>query len=404
MSNNNASYYTALPDKKQKPDITLWIARVFVGLLFIFSGLIKANDPMGFGYKLQEYFHVFHLNLLNDFSTCIAVLICALEIILGALLLLGIAGRKVAWGLLLLIIFFTFLTFYSAFFEVVTSCGCFGDAIPLTPWQSFIKDLILLAFIIVIFIKRHKITPLVKSTFTSNLLTFLVIVSSFAIGIYTVSYLPFIDFLPYKEGNNLPQLMEAPEGAPLDEYETIYHLKNKATGEEKKITDKEYMSQKIYWEDENWEILGEPQTKLIKKGYQVPISDLIISDAEGTEVTKEIISNPYYNFVVVSTDVTKLNPLDYLALDKINQTIREISAEENIRAVLLTSSSSDDTNYLNNQLDLVLEIFYADAVPLKSMVRSNPGVLLLQNGTVIKKWSKHAFPSKDELIKTYLNK
>ncbi|NGM89451.1 DoxX family membrane protein, partial [Parapusillimonas sp. SGNA-6] len=112
MSNNNASYYTALPDKKQKPDITLWIARVFVGLLFIFSGLIKANDPMGFGYKLQEYFHVFHLNFLNDFSTWIAILICALEIILGALLLLGIAGRKVAWGLLLLIIFFTFLTFY----------------------------------------------------------------------------------------------------------------------------------------------------------------------------------------------------------------------------------------------------------------------------------------------------
>ncbi len=401
---SNTSYYTALPDKKQKPGIILWISRIFVGLLFIFSGLIKANDPMGFGYKLQEYFHVFHLDMLNDFSTWIAVIICAFEIILGALLLLGIAGRKVTWGLLLLIIFFTFLTFYSAFFEVVTSCGCFGDAIPLTPWQSFIKDLILLAFIIVIFNKRSKINSLVKGMFTSNLLTFLVIISSFAIGIYTVSYLPFIDFLPYKVGNNLPKLMEIPEGAPLDEYETIYHLKNKATGEEKKITDKEYMSQKIYWEDESWEIIGEPQTKLIKKGYQVPISDLIISDAEGVEVTKDIISNPYYNFIVVSMDVTKLNPLDYMALDKINQTIREISTEENIRAVLLTSSSSDDTNYLNSQLDLVLEIFYADAVPLKSMVRSNPGVLLLQNGTVIKKWSKHDFPSKEELIKTYLNK
>jgi len=400
---SNTSYYTALPDKKNKADALLWISRIFVGCLFIFSGLIKANDPMGFGYKLQEYFHVFHLNALNDFSTWIAVNICAFEIILGALLLLGIAGRKIAWGLLLLIIFFTFLTFYSAFFKVVTSCGCFGDAIPLTPWQSFIKDLILLGFILIIFIKRRKITPLIKNIFTNNLLTFLVIILSFGIGIYTVSYLPFIDFLPYKEGNNLPRLMEIPKGAALDEYETMYQLKHKTTGETRKMTDKEYMDQKI-WEDDNWEIIGDPQTRLIKKGYQIPISDLIISDADGNDVTKEIIANPYYNFIIVSTDVTKLNPLDYLALDKINQTIRDISAEENIRAVLLTSSSADDTNYLNSQLDLVLEIFYADAVPLKSMVRSNPGVILMQNGTVIKKWSKHAFPSKEELIKTYLNK
>ena len=358
---------------------------------------------MGFGYKLQEYFHVFHMNFLNDYSTWIAVIICALEVILGALLLVGIAGRKVAWGLLLLILFFTFLTFYSAFFEVVTSCGCFGDAIPLTPWQSFIKDLILLGFIIVIFIKRDKIRPVTKNSTLSNLLTFFIIVASVAFGLYTTYYLPVIDFLPYKEGNNLPELMKIPEGAPQDEYEHTYHLKNKATGESKTITDKEYMDQKI-WEDERWDIVGEPLTKLIKKGYQLPIPDLIISDAEGMDVTQEIISNPYYNFIVVSTDVTKLDPIDYLALDRINHTLREISNEENIRVVLLTSSSSDDANYLNSQLDLVLEIFYADAVPLKSMVRSNPGVLLMRNGTVIKKWSKVTFPDKDKLIANYLKK
>ncbi|HMR18330.1 MAG TPA: DoxX family membrane protein [Sphingobacterium sp.] len=397
MSNN--PYYAALPDKNTKPDILLWICRLFVGLLFIFSGLIKANDPVGFGYKLQDYFHVFGMSFLNDYSTWIAIVICALEIILGALLLLGIAGRKVAWGLLLLIIFFTFLTFYSAFFEVVTSCGCFGDAIPLTPWQSFIKDLVLLALILIIFVKRDKIKSLIKSTFTSNLLTFLVIVLSFGIGIYTMSYLPFIDFLPYKEGNNIPALMTVPEGAPLDEYVHNYNMKNKNTGESKKMTDKEYLE---IWEDESWEVVGEGESVLIKKGYQLPIPDLIISDAEGNEVTQQIIQNPYYNFIVVSVDVTKLSPYDYLTFDKINQTIRDISNEENIRAVLLTSSSANDANYLNSQLDLILEVFYADAVPLKSMVRSNPGVLLLQNGTVIKKWSKNSFPSKEELVNKYL--
>ncbi|NGM72343.1 BT_3928 family protein [Sphingobacterium sp. SGL-16] len=398
---SNTSYYTPLQKTSNKPDILLWISRVFVGLLFIFSGLIKANDPMGFGYKLQEYFHVFNLTFLNDYSAWIAIVICALEIILGILLLLGIARKSVAGGLLLLIIFFTFLTFYSAFFNVVTSCGCFGDAIPLTPWQSFIKDLILLVFIGIIFVKRNKITPLFKSSFANNVLTLFTFIFAFGAGIYTYKYLPILDFLPYKVGNNLPSLMKVPEGAPQDEFEHIYNLKNKQTGETKKVTDKEYMSQKI-WEDENWEIVGEPLTKLIRKGYQVAIPDLMITDNEGQDFTQEIVENPHYNFVVTSVDVTKFSPTDFLALDKINQTIKSLSEEYNIRAVLLTASASSDVDYLNDQLDLVLETFYADAVPLKSMVRSNPGVMLLQNGIVIEKWSKDIFPSKEELINTYL--
>ncbi|MCA5006059.1 BT_3928 family protein [Sphingobacterium bovistauri] len=398
---SNTSYYTPLQNSSTKPDLSLWLSRIFVGLLFIFSGLIKANDPMGFGFKLQEYFHVFHLNILNDYSTWIAIIICAFEIICGVLLLLGIARNIIAWGLLLMIIFFTFLTFYSAFFDVVTSCGCFGDAIPLTPWESFIKDLVLLIFIGIIFIKRHKIEPIFKSSFTNNTLTLLTIIFSFGIGIYTYKYLPFVDFLPYKIGNHLPSLMKAPEGAPQDEFEHIYNLKNKQSGETKKMTDKEYMGQKI-WEDENWEIIGEPVTKLIKKGYQVAIPDLIISDTEGQDFTQEIIENPHYNFIVTSVDVSKFTPTDFLALDKINQTIKSLSEDFNLRAVLLTASASSDIDYLNDQLDLVLETFYADAVPLKSMVRSNPGVMLLQNGVVIQKWSKNTFPTKEELISTYL--
>jgi len=398
---SNTSFYSPLQNSSAKPDILLWISRLFVGLLFIFSGLIKANDPMGFGFKLQEYFHVFNLNFLNDYSTWIAILICAFEIILGIFLLLGLAKHTVAWGLLILILFFTFLTFYSAFFDVVTSCGCFGDAIPLTPWESFIKDLILLVFIGIIFIKRHKITPLFNNSGVNKLLAFLAVIFSFGIGVYTYTNLPFLDFLPYKVGNNIPSLMKIPDGAVQDEFEHIYNLKNKQSGETKQVTDKEYMGQKI-WEDENWEIVGEPVTKLIKKGYQVAIPDLIISDNEGQDLTQEVIENPHYNFIVTSVDVTKFTPADFLALDKINQTIRSLSEEYNLRAVLLTASASSDIDYLNDQLDLVLETFYADAVPLKSMVRSNPGVMLMQNGVVIQKWSKDTFPSKEELVANYL--
>ncbi|TDS12492.1 BT_3928 family protein [Sphingobacterium paludis] len=393
------------PTRKRKTnveDVLLTFSRLFVGILFIFSGFIKANDPTGFGYKLQEYFHVFHLDSLNDYSTWIAILICGFEMIAGAFLLLGLYKKTVAWGLLLLIIFFTFLTFYSAFFEVVTSCGCFGDAIPLTPWQSFIKDLILFVFILVIFRYRNRIKPLLAKGALRSTMATIVVLLAFGIGIYTYYFLPFIDFLPYKEGNNIPELMVLPEGKQGDVFEYIYEIKNKSTGETKKVTDKEYMAG--IWEDENWEVVGEPSSRLVKKGYQIPIPDLLISDADGNDVTQEIVTNPYYNFIVVSTYADKLSTADIIALDRINTTIRDLSTDFNIRAVLLTASSAQVANSLNEEMDLMLEMFYADAVPLKSMVRSNPGVLLLQNGVVIKKWSKITFPSKEELEKQYLAK
>src|SRR5690554_4329141 len=183
------------------------IVRILTGALFVFSGLIKANDPVGFGYKLQEYFLVFKMEFFHDYATEIAVIICSIEILLGGLLLLGFWRKQVVWGLLLMILFFTFLTFYSAFFEVVTSCGCFGDAIPLTPWQSFIKDLVLLLLIAILFYYKDQIKPIIEDFYTQSILTTCIVVISIGFGVYTYNFLPIIDFLPYKTGNNLPSLM-----------------------------------------------------------------------------------------------------------------------------------------------------------------------------------------------------
>src|SRR5690554_4620167 len=227
------------------------IVRILTGALFVFSGLIKANDPVGFGYKLQEYFLVFKMEFFHDYATEIAVIICSIEILLGGLLLLGFWRKQVVWGLLLMILFFTFLTFYSAFFEVVTSCGCFGDAIPLTPWQSFIKDLVLLALIIFLFTQRKLIQPVVEDIYTKNIITAGITIISIGIGVYTYNFLPILDFLPYKKGNNLPELMQIPQGATLDEYETRYTLKNEITNEIKEMSDKEYLKTEI-WKDEDW--------------------------------------------------------------------------------------------------------------------------------------------------------
>ncbi len=380
--------------------VSLWTARILTGALFVFSGLIKANDPLGFSYKLEEYFQVFNLHFLNDYAVIIAVLLCSLEIILGALLLLGIWKNQVMWGLLILILFFTFLTFYSAFFEVVTSCGCFGDAIPLTPWQSFIKDLILLALILFLFIKRDAIKPTIEDLYTKGIVTAGVAILSIGVGVYTYNFLPVLDFLPYKKGNNLPELMRIPPGASLDEYETTYTLKNKLTNEEKVMSDKEYLSTEI-WKDENWEIIGEPKTVLVKEGYQAPISDLIISDENGIENTDLIIENPEYNFIMVAYDLSHSN---LNALTRLNDLAKEAEEQFAIRSVILTSSSSQLASEISQDLDLIIEFFYADAIPLKSMVRSNPGLLLMKNGTVIDKWSYQLMPSFERLSTKYFLK
>ncbi len=383
-----------------KTPYLLWAIRIFTGIVFIFSGLIKANDPLGFSYKLEEYFQVFNLDFLNNYAVIIAVLLCSLEIILGSLLILGFWIKKTMWSLLFLIIFFTFLTFYSAFFKVVTSCGCFGDAIPLTPWQSFSKDIVLLSFIIILFINRNKIQSLVKEPYTISIVTVGIIVVSIGVGVYTYNYLPFIDFLPYKIENNLPALMRIPEGAILDEYVTNYTLKNKESGETKTMSDKDYLKTEI-WKDNNWEIIGDPETVLVKAGYKAPISDLVINDANGIDNTDNIIENPDYNLIIVAYD---MHHTDTKALLKLNDLAKEASEQYAIRTVLLTSSSAQMAENISNEFNLVTEVFYSDAVPLKSMIRSNPGLMLMKNGEVINKWHYHLVPSFKVLTKKYLEK
>ncbi|KEQ28979.1 DoxX family protein [Pedobacter antarcticus 4BY] len=372
-------------------------SRIFVGVLFIFSGLIKANDPLGFGYKLQEYFDVFHMPWLSPFATGIAIFLCILEIVLGALLLFGFWSRKVTAGLLGIIIFFTFLTFVSAAFKVVTSCGCFGDAIPLTPWQSFSKDLVLLVLIIYLFINRDKIHAVTDNQGKQRLGVIGVTALSLIFSIYTYTYLPVLDFLPYKVGQSLPEAMRIPDGAQPDEYVITYKLHHKVTGEDKEMSDKDYLKTEI-WKDNNWEIVGEPTQKLIKKGYEAKIKDLMISDASSTDYTKELLENPYYNLVIVAYYLKDSNEQ---AIQEMNAIAAQAVKEFNIRTVLLTSSSAQDADQFSKENKLTAEVFYADAVPLKSMVRSNPGLMLMKNGVVINKWSHAGLPSYEALKTKY---
>jgi uncharacterized membrane protein YphA (DoxX/SURF4 family) len=382
--------------RSDKNLVWVWVCRLLVGLLFIFSGLIKANDPLGFAYKLQEYFEVFHITFLDGLALYMAVTLCALEMILGFALLIGVRGKQVAWGLLLIIIFFAFLTFYSAFFKVVQTCGCFGDAIVLTPWQSFSKDLVLLLLIIVLFKHRGKILPLFSAK-TSDRLLIIAVIIGFGVGFYTYNFLPVMDFLPYKIGANIPDEMKTPPGALPDEYEQIYQLKNKATGATRVMNDKEYIKSNI-WKDNNWQIIGQPESHLIKKGF---IQDLAIYDSQHNDYTSELLTNPFYSLVIVAWDIDRTNQD---AINQINALALDLRENYNTRVVLLTSSPAEVAEAFSKQHHLVAELFYADEVPLKEMVRSNPGVLLLKNGVVINKWHYHMLPKYDELVKQYFQK
>jgi len=374
----------------------LWACRIIVGLLFIFSGLIKINDPLGFSYKLEEYFDVFHIAFLYPYALTLSILLCALEMILGFALLIGVRAKSVAWGLLLLIIFFAFLTFYSAYFKVVQTCGCFGDAIPLTPWQSFSKDLILLLLILVLFFNRTKIQPLFTTKRGDKVLIAAAIVSV-GIGLYTYNFLPVIDFLPYKVGANILDEMKTPPGAQPDQFELTYHLKNKKTKETKVMTNTDYMKTNI-WKDNNWEIIGDPESKLVKKGFSPKIMDLAIQDAQGNDYTKELLSNPFNNLIIVAYNLDKT---DGDAINRLNVLAINLATNYNTRTVLLTSNSAKDAEAFSKEHHLAVEIFYADGVPLKSMVRANPGILLLKNGTIINKWHYHSIPKLDILAKEY---
>ncbi len=373
------------------------LAKWLVGLLFILSGLIKANDPLGFGYKLQEYFVVFHLGFLGAWATGFALLICTAEVLFGALLLLGSFPKLVLRGLLFTIVFFTLLTFVSAVFKVVSSCGCFGDAIPLSPWQSFFKDLVLLVLILYLFRYRQFLKPVFSSSVVQSSLFAGLFTASMLFGLLNYFFLPLIDFLPYKVGSNLPENMKTPEGAPLDEYLIRYELKNQQTGELKKMSDKDYLSSGI-WKDENWKVLGEPSRKLIKKGFEPKIKDLVINDASGTDYTREILENPFYNLIIVAYN---LNDTPLQALGKLNALSLDLAKQYNTRTVLLTASSPNDVEKIAKKIKLFPEVFYADAVPLKSMVRSNPGVLLLRKGTVIEKWSYLSVPDLNDFTIRY---
>ena len=361
----------------------LIFSRVFVGILFIFSGLIKANDTIGFSYKLAEYFEVFAIEWLISLTFMLAAGICIFEILLGVMILIGSRMKFVSWSLLLMIMFFTFLTFFSAYFNKVTDCGCFGDALKLTPWKSFIKDIVLLFFILIIFINRQRITSFFNKNIENKVNLFVLVFSTCFVW-YTNSHLPVIDFRPYAIGKSIVDGMTIPKDAKQDVFEDIWFYE--VNGETKSFTT----------EQEPWNLNGakyiDRETKLISKGYEPSIHDFSISKDE-IDITDSVLSMKTV-YLAIAYDINKT---DIEASKKLSDKFLECE-KHGIIFVALSASSDELIDKFRHDNNIMIPYHFTDETTLKTIIRSNPGLVKIENGIITGKWHFNDFPSLKELI------
>ena len=357
-----------------------WIARIIVGGLFIFSGLIKINDPVGTQIKLEEYFEVFSTDFGSFFhlfipaALPIAFILIILEVVLGIAVLINFKMKVSSWVLVVLISFFTFLTFYSAYFNKVTDCGCFGDAIPLTPWESFYKDLILVILIAYIFLRRRLFDPLTGNK-TGNFIITGTAAITLIIGVYAVRHLPFIDFRPYKIGDNLVVNMQPRE-------EPIFEYTFRKDGE--LIKSEQYLS-----EQDGYEYI---EYKVKNSKNSIPkITDFSVWNDEVGEYTDlAMIGN---KFILIVQDAGKASSKNLAKIGNLMKTVT-------LQAEVLVFTSSDVASLQDYLAEAQIEvpIFFVDATVLKAMIRSNPGMMLMKDGTVLGKWHYNDVPAPDHVL------
>ena len=369
------------------------ILRYLVGSIFIFSGLIKINDPVGTQIKLEEYFGVFSsdftslFELLVPFALLISIVLCTLEIIIGIALLMNYKMRIVLKLLLSLIVFFTFLTFYSAYFNKVTDCGCFGDAIKLTPWESFYKDIILLVFSISIYFLNKNLKNQVglfyikifdDKVFRNGIIIVSTIIS-LIISFSAINFLPFIDFRAYKVGNYIPDLMN-----PSEELKYSYIM-------EKGGREYEFESYPL---DESFTF---KKINLLNPEAQPKITDYSLWNEKGDYTNESFLGNKLF---IIIHDVNKMGLKGKKLQDFISQ-LKILGSNINfwVEPIIITSSDSKSYNDFREKYHIEIKNVYGDATVLKTIIRSNPGFFLLRNGTVTGKWHYNKFPDAKEILR-----
>ena len=361
------------------------VSRILIGIVFIFSGFVKGIDPLGFTYRLEDYFQVFGMPWAIPFALYLTIFLCALEFTIGISMFFNLWVKVFAWFLLAMMVFFTGLTFFDAIYNMVPDCGCFGDAIKLTNLQTFLKNVILFIFVIPVFAGRKKFKNWAPE-WAQQMFLLIFAIGFIGMSTYCYKYLPLIDFMGWKKGAkiNVP-------ATPLKFYVTY---KNKVTGEEM-----EYLSPNYPWNDSVW-----MSQWVFKSQRAVDLSRnqalaLRVEDERGADISASIVDNPDLQFILVAWDLSKT---DTAAFHRILPFYKK-AAKDGYSFICLTSSLQSDIKKFKMANGTAFSFYNADDVVLKTMVRSNPGLIVIRDGIVLGKWPFRKFPSYKKVIEEFKN-
>lgn len=387
MKNRDTYIYNCMREKNRSLKYITEIFRVIVGFTFLFSGFVKSVDPFGFAYKIQDYLIAFDLVSLFPLALPAAIVLVVAELLVGILLLIGVYRKFSTVVVTIFMAVFLPMTLWIAIYNPVEDCGCFGDALIISNWDTFYKNVVLFIGALVLLKNNKLITPLFSSR-TALLATIFSVIFGFSFAIYNTVKLPVIDFRPYHIGANIAEQMEVdPDNADITENVFIYS-KN---GEEQEFTEENYP-----WDDSTW-VYVDMQTRLIKQGEKPKIQDFHINlytydadfeDLVTEDITDDVLAHEGYTFLMTSYFVEDASMKH---LQKFYDADR-YAKQNNINFYLLTSSLTEDMMKWNNVNGFSFVYAEADERVLKTMNRSNPGLMLLHNGVVVNKWDDSDVP------------
>jgi len=361
-------------------NLFLQISRLLFGAVFVFSGFVKAIDPLGSTYKIEDYLRTFggFFESMADYAFPLAIALSTIELLIGLNLIFKIQMNLTSILGLIFMIVMTPLTLYIAIKNPVTDCGCFGDALVISNWATFFKNIVLISLIILILVYQTKFRPFL-SLKVQQIGTVTFIAAGILLSIYSYRHLPMIDFLPYKTGVNIPKAMEIPENAPSDVYKTNFIY-------EKDGVQKEFTLENYPKNDSSW-VFVDQKTELISKGYKAPIHDFSIMNAQFDDITQQVLNFPGQTYLFIMYDLNETSVKGAKEAEKIYQKYMKAG----IKCIALTGSSDADVQKFKDKTDVTFTFWKTDPTVLKTMIRANPGLILLKKGTIQGKWNWRNF-------------
>ncbi len=359
----------------------LKIVRILLGLLFIFSSFVKGIDPIGTAYRVEDYLLAYGLDSLTALKLYFAIALITTEFALGFALLFKLRYKIAARGTFLMMIFFLVVTWFDATKNLVPDCGCFGDAIKLSNWATFYKNIVftVMAFMLLFAQKgQQRAKPILQ-----NIILTLAAAGFVWFQLYNYNHLPLIDFRAWKEGKDMKI-----KNADKQKIYVIY--KNKKTGETK-----EYLSSDFPWNDSTWRANWVFVNQRVDDSQVIKPHDLIVEDADRNDVTSGVIENPGFQLLIISPDLDHANGEAMIKAAELASSLEP----ENVETALISATGPEDVQKYLKLFNITYPVYYADDIELKAMIRSNPGMILLHNGVVIKKWHYNDFPSPAEMQK-----